>query len=66
MKSCRHCPLSNVCPRNACVDEQDAHANSALVRAALRGRKAPFWTKVGRRLAAVAGDRRAVVRALID
>jgi hypothetical protein len=65
MKSCANCPLSKICP-GACVDEQDAHANSALVRAALRGRSVPFWTKLGRKLAASAGNRRAVVLALVD
>lgn len=66
MKSCRACPLLRVCPRTACVDEQDAHANAGLVRAALRGREVPFWTRLGRELASKAGDRRAVVLALLD
>ena len=66
MKACANCPLNRVCPRNACVDEQDASANSALVRAALRGMAVPFWSSVGRKLASAAGDRRAVVLALVD
>ena len=66
MKSCKNCPLRVVCPRNACRDEYDAHVNSGLMRSRLRGREAPFWTKLGRRLAQAAGDRRTVVLALID
>jgi hypothetical protein len=66
MKSCQNCPLRNVCPRNACADEYDAHVNSGLMRSRLRGRKVPFWTKLGRRLASSAGNRRAVVLALVD
>lgn len=66
MKSCKSCPLNRVCPRNVCRDEQDAHLNSGLMRDRLRGRKAPFWTRLGRKLAASAGNRRAVVLALVD
>ena len=64
MKSCANCPLRRICP-GACRSEQEAHASSGLVRAALRGKSAPFWTRIGRELADNAGNRRAVILALI-